>query len=249
MSKIIFRGVCYPMAIRSDSDMMITWTSPERNIEVEIQLAFKGEEFIASCRPIRFDIEEHLTALQSHVSHLAQVIADFATIKHGQACSTILASYKLPDGSEHRAGTGDQGVQGIAKTLEDSAGLSTCIYMALQDPTLAHAARDLADSLRHRNNSASDLARCIETVRNYFVPEGGKRSEGWAPMRQNLKVSEEYLRTIIEPAHPARHGHRVDEDFDLREMAIRAWTVMDRFLAFRRAELQGLSLPDFSFLA
>ena len=68
-------------------------------------------------------------------------------------------------------------------------------------------------------------------------------------MRSNLNVDEKYLKFVTGLSHGPRHGNRAKRlpERDLAETLNRAWTIMDRYLAFRRRGGQPLPLTEFDF--
>ena len=244
MDTITFHGIVYPYAIEGEGHPTTIWKSDELDIEVRFDVEFKGETFLIKCDLIRFDMEKHFGPLKVRALHLAQAFVELITIRHGQAVSVALLMYDIPDGTRHHFVAGDKNVIGLMPSIAADRDLTHVLTLSLRDPVLSLAIRDLADTLRNRSNAAVNFGRCIETIRNHFAPHN-KKGAGWEGMRTNLNVDESYLHKIMDAAKDPRHGHRVDEEFNMQEIAVSTWKVMDRYLAYRKAGNQPLSEPDF----
>ena len=105
------------------------------------------------------------------------------------------------------------------------------------DRNLALALRDITEGIREEYTGPISCARAIETIRNYFIPEGGDRKDGWEPMRNALNAILSYVKSITDISRDPRHGDRSKGDGgEGRETAERAWILMNRFLEYRKRE-------------
>jgi hypothetical protein len=121
--------------------------------------------------------------------------------------------------------------------------------LVFDDRNLALALRDLTEELRQAYSGPISCARAIETIRNYFIPAGGKRGDGWAPMRTALNASLNYVQSITNISRDPRHGNRSkDQGDEGRKTAERAWTLMNRFIEYRKRGDQQLPLSEFPLL-
>ena len=69
-------------------------------------------------------------------------------------------------------------------------------------------------------------------------------------MRQNLRIEEAYLKFISTHATGPRHGDRVHIPPDItRELAMRSWVVMNRFLEFKKRGGAPLPASEFPMLS
>jgi hypothetical protein len=140
-----------------------------------------------------------------------------------------------PAGTTHPIRVEDPELAEIAKLNPADPTFLETLHIVLRDPTLSLALRDLIDGMRQFHIGPINCARAIETIRNYFIPAGGERRDGWAPMQTALNVSESYLRFITNLSRDPRHGDRSYIPIDQTRLAgARAWSVMTRFLEYRR---------------
>lgn len=122
--------------------------------------------------------------------------------------------------------------------------------IAFEDLDVRLAFHDLAMSLRTLNYSSIAAARVIDAVRNKIAPAGGSLASSWELLRKNLNVSKAYLQTISDASKLPRHGVRGLMEGDIQvEILTRAWTMMFRYLEFRRRGGSDPLPPDvFPFL-
>jgi hypothetical protein len=121
------------------------------------------------------------------------------------------------------------------------------IQIVISRPLLNYAIRDLTQALVVPRLAAINYARAIETIRHLIAPNANKK-QGWKILRDNLNVSEDYLKLITDQSISHRHGeHAPISNWNQAEIELRAWTIMNRYLHYTR-KLHQLSLADFPLL-
>jgi hypothetical protein len=134
--------------------------------------------------------------------------------------------------------------------IQSDADVHKILEMCLVEPPLFLAIRDLIDGMRTSYIAETNCTRAVETIRNFFIPEGGSRENGWGPMREALNASREYLVYITDLSRGPRHGDYFGTIAPkVRESAKRTWIVMNRFLEYRKRNNQPLPLSEFPLLS
>jgi hypothetical protein len=210
---------------------------------------------------IRFSIVENTITVDCDVntldrSNLSQLIfrvqravesaTNLLTITTGVGHFAILDKCQLPDGTVQDVFAEDRELAALITSIKSNDDLVEIINMCMRETPLFSAVRDLSDSIKTHGAAEISAARAIETLRNYFIPEGGTRKDGWKSMCEALNVNEEYVRHITDLSRGPRHGDYLEiESQNLREAGIRTWTLMNRFIEHRKRGNRPLPVSDF----
>ncbi len=114
------------------------------------------------------------------------------------------------------------------------------LFLALDRLIMATSVHDLV---------AVNSARSIEGLRHAMAPAGMSRDQEWERFRTNLNLDKQYLRLITDHSVSARHGEGTFIPGTITsEIISRAWTIMNRFLEFRKKGNLPLPVADFPLL-
>jgi len=107
---------------------------------------------------------------------------------------------------------------------------------------------DLVSTLARPLEWTVNCARAIEGIGHLISPSKPK-PEQWEALRTNLNLSKDYLTLITNESKAPRHGQLLPvKNITLSEIRKRSWTVMDRFLTFRKIGNVPLPISDFPVL-
>ena len=243
-------GRVFPSFVRlTASGIKITYKRPSIGIHMEMETTFNDDgTVVVACDLISFDSLVHQSLLHKAAQHLAQPYVDLATLRLGRAVSLILSHIEWPDGSISEIDKRDSKVEGLATVLQDDESLKQLVGILFQDHQTAIAVRDLADTLRQEHIVEINFGRVMDAICIYFAPPGTKRDKGWEPMRTALRISAPYLRSITDASIAPRHGDQSGAITDRQPLAVRSWTIMNRFLEYRKRGDQPLPESDFPLL-
>src|SRR5262249_26539082 len=105
---------------------------------------------------------------------------------------------------------------------------------------------DLINAIRIPHITATNCSRVVEGIRHLIAPNQTEKA-GWAVMRAALNVDEAYLKFLSQQSYQPRHGnHQFVTRETNGEILRRAWTVMDRYIHYRK-RADGKSLPESEF--
>ena len=89
-------------------------------------------------------------------------------------------------------------------------------------------------------------ARAIDTLRVLSAPAKANKKRGWEILQRNLQVSEEYVKLLSVETRASRRGdHQAVSGEMTSEISKRAWTIMNRYLEYRKRGDQPLPLDLF----
>jgi hypothetical protein len=176
----------------------------------------------------------------------------FAT---GAPLSVILDSAITPDGVI-------QSLQPIHTTLRQLCTVTNpdtefpgafsfeVLDIITREPALFLPIRDLISALSDTELAVVHCARAIEGLRTIMVPNEENRGKAWGIFQENLNLGRAYREYIIALSTGPRHGDRkiwITGD-QIDETLKRSWTIMNRFLEFRKRGSQPLLAPEFALL-
>jgi hypothetical protein len=137
-----------------------------------------------------------------------------------------------------------------SKTREEN-DMNTVASIVFADPQLFIALDDLIGSQIIPHSIPINCGRVVEAIRHMISPAlSGKRDEGWQAMRSALRLDRSYLQMTTDNSKGGRHGDRsfISGPVTL-EIQKRAWTIMNRFLEFRKRNNQPLPVDEFPVLS
>lgn len=229
----------------------VHWKNQVSDIHVDLDIAFHGSTVEVTCNLIRFDPQSQISLLILVAVNLAQGLLDLHCFQTGNAITAVLQKLELPDGRVIDLVPSMKEFVGLATAIDKEEDFFRVLGIALTDFEMLLALRDLADSIRYTHLAEINCARATESIRNYFIPTGGKREDGWEPMRRSLNIGKSYTQFITERSRHPRHGNRLNEvknDPRILEAGKRAWTIMNRFLEYRKRGNQPLPESEFPLL-
>jgi hypothetical protein len=121
--------------------------------------------------------------------------------------------------------------------------------IVMKEPGLSVALDDLIQAISTPYILPVSCARAIEALRHLFAHANESRAATWARMREHLNLTEEYIRLITSRSVAPRHGDVSGVGGDVTsEISTRSWTVMNRYLHYRKGGCKRLLLADFPLL-
>ncbi|MFZ0663107.1 MAG: hypothetical protein WAM66_10480, partial [Acidobacteriaceae bacterium] len=137
----------------------------------------------------------------------------------------------------------------LRKTGHVTDNYEAMIRLVVKERLLLLALNDLIVPISHFNLATINCARAIEALRTAISVPGQTRERGWELMRKHLNLTKNYLDFVIDLSKEPRHGNRkAPEVGQQAEVLKRAWTIMNRFLEFRKRGNIPLPLSKFRLL-
>lgn len=176
----------------------------------------------------------------------AQTLVDIVGFAEGVAYHVIIDEFVDPNGKVKPLALAERRLSGLC-TAYSSSDVSEIADFVLTQPALAHVFRDVMMMLTKTHYAPISAGRVIDSLVRHMT--GGKGAAEWAEFRQNLNLSERYLKLMTTTSAGPRHGDRLfvpgDVVFDL---SVRAWTVFNRYLHFLKNEKRALDADAFPTL-
>lgn len=194
----------------------------------------------------RFDEGRHFVDLYLRAqdfTYAALDIISFSTSKHHRL---IIEKWIKPTGES--ADIYDQ-FHDMPQLNSAAVNFDVLLNIILREPPLFRAMRDLISGTMEPHASAVNCGRVVDALRRLIAPNL-ERKQGWARFRSILRVERPYVELITNTATAPRHGSfdRIKGDVT-NEIAIRTWTLMNRYLEYRKRGNQPLPEAEFPVLA
>ena len=225
----------------------VAWTDPDKGVTVSAVVQVHDSAIDVECQltyePQQIEIER----LLFRVEMLVNTHVDIASYMSGRGLTPCIEAVVLPNGERKPLHTFDHNLAPLC-----TLAFSDILEMALhQEPLLALAMSDLAATIERPLLIPINCARAIEAIGHLVTPGLGDDDEArWNGLNQNLNLTPDYSRFVTKLSRGPRHGEWPERFLgnDLITARNRAWTVMNRFLEFRKCGKIPLSSPEFPLL-
>ncbi|MEI9928700.1 MAG: hypothetical protein WDN44_14645 [Sphingomonas sp.] len=178
---------------------------------------------------------------------IVRTLTDIASVSDGVAYIPLLEEVAHPSGEIRRLVLADRRLADRC-TAYGSHDIEAIADLAISEPQLARALSDVAIMLSWPHYVPIAAGRVLESI--VHMVAGGKSAAHWDILRSRLNVNRAYLDLLTEESKAPRHGNRryVPGPRN-RELAERAWTLMDRYITYRFGGCAPLDPVRFPVLA
>ncbi len=211
-------------------------------------------KFAIEVREGRFLVDVEVERFNGHVANallvpatdLVRVLVEVVGFSDGVPYSVMVDHVLQPDGQRQKVVFADRRMAARCTAFsKDDVG--RVVSMAASDLRLARALSDLMMSLSIPHYSPISCGRVAEAILNLLT--GSKGPAAWAEMRSVLRVDEAYLKLLTEHSKKPRHGDRVRVEAAVTtELLGRAWTLLNRYVAYRLGDDKPLDPLNFPVL-
>ncbi len=183
------------------------------------------------------------TGLFFHAYDLARSLCDVLTTTDGVVHVPVLDTVELPDGRHKPTILADRRL-GRLFSVHEHYDFETILELVVTDIGIARLLSDVTSMLAWPHYAPIAAGRVAESIR--LLLTGGRSAADWATMRDQLNVDRAYLQLLTDHSTPPRHGDRQYVDAATNStLAERAWTLADRFLAFRLGGSKSLDVERY----
>jgi hypothetical protein len=224
------------------------WSDPNIDLNITFRTTVENGIISIECEANRFNMQEHKIFLTKMAYDLGRTTVDLIAFKNGAGLLFLLDTLIDENEREWELVDREPDLAAIATSLKDP-GFDQIHKILLTNLKLALVLRALIEGMTFFNDAPQAASTGVEGIREYFVPAAGKKEHGWEPMRENLRVSKEYLVSITNAARGPRHGDYTYISGDVTNVVTkRAWIVMNRFFEYLKRGENQLPLPEFPVL-
>jgi hypothetical protein len=257
VAKITFKGRVLPEVVKiSLSDIpTVSWQWPEANLAIGLSVRVNNSIVEVTCDVPHYK-SDYLGELHRRAFDVARACVNLGAFSTGLGLIVIFEEYVLPDGAHSKIllNTSPDVLAQVtafkipAVTADERKLFEQVLTLVVREPALFMALNDLAETITVPHATAVNCGRVLDAVRNMVAP-GAEPKKGWPILRDMLRVDEAYVIFISENSKTHRHGDRTRIDGPTTlEIQKRTWSIMNRFLEFRKQGNQQLPLAEFPLL-
>jgi hypothetical protein len=245
---INFTGKIFPLAIPAHSPIgqmpAITYQSVDTGATEVFTVSIVGSSVEVTVVLDNFtqdDVDRH----RNTAFDLARTALDLWNFKMGWGLSLYLDRVFVPGAEPEIIVPADPSLSSIVRY--DIAAIPTLYPFIVSDTRLHTALNDLIVAITWPRAAPINCARAVEGLRTLMSP--GKRTAGWPVMREALNLDRAYLDAITKASEAPRHGDYIwAPAAETGELIYRSWTIMTRFLEWKRRGETQLPLAEFPTL-
>jgi hypothetical protein len=168
---------------------------------------------------------------------LLRAATSLLSFSSGQYFYPDLDTVHFPDGRSAKIVLANRTVATLCTSFNpDNDDAQLVSEIVFSDLRLMLALRDLIDSQINPHLTAINCARVVDTIKHLITPVSGiSENQKWKNMHSCLNTTESYIKHITTSSREHRHGKSDPKTGDeLTEIIKRTWTVMDRFLLYKK---------------
>jgi hypothetical protein len=162
---------------------------------------------------------------------LSRAVVELASLADGVAYHVQIDDAVFPDGRVMPLLFGDRRLAACVHsfTVEDLEAVADLVML---DPNLARALSDAVSVMAWPHYSPIACGRVADSLSRLLTPEGEQPK--WSRLHEVLRVDRPYVQPLSDYSAGPRHGDRQSVTGDVTsDLAARAWTLFDRYLAYR----------------
>lgn len=189
-----------------------------------------------------------IATLQNQIQTVTDSIFDGVCYYTGQVVSVAITSVILDPpwliSFENKS-------DAIAEQALEAALPQDCFFeLAVSSTHLRSALADLREAVRSPNDTGFFAYRSVEAIMQAFKDDADDSRKAWRNLRENLRISEDYLKGMTVFATSNRHGALTPMSSSEREsLIIKARSVIHRFATYLRNASKPLDQPRFPELS
>jgi len=258
MPIIKFSGRILPTVIQiSISDHpAIEWLDDERNNQISFKITIHQGVIGVECSLSKFEADIDLVRIYMRAFDLVRATVDLTCFSTGYGLSVILDAYTNPEGVTSPFVSHDPRLGDLCTAFDmtpassvESNTFHKVLTIVLTDWRIFRILRQLIEANTVPHESSVLCARAVEGIRHLLASPGASTKKSWEDMRGRLNLSVDYLKLITDVSTAPRHGDSAHIAGPTTvEITKRAWTVMNRFLEYKKRADQPLPVTEFPVL-
>lgn len=258
MPVVVFKGsvrpVVHKLSVSGLPKIRYIWPD-EDGLTADFTVRISESKIEVECDINQFDKAKHLSMLSMHAYHLSSVAVDSFAFSSGLGVTAFLEFFIDVDGRETNLAPHSEEILGLCTAFDLSPSyrgpndIRAMYSLVAKDRLLLLALNDLIVPISRFDLAVVNCARAMEALRTSMTPEGMDRSQGWPFMHANLNITKKYLSAITDRSRGPRHGdRRAPQPGEQADVLKRSWTVMNRFLEYRKRGSAQLPEAEFQIL-
>jgi hypothetical protein len=232
----------YPLP--RDLKRTFEWDVPEQGSLARMTVIVEAGHVTVRCQVEDFS-KDAFDGAYVRALDATKAMVDVFGFMQGVAYGIVLDKCIEPNGTVRQLVVAHHELAERCRSLSNE-DVEEVIDLVLAEPPLFQALSDLMASIAQSHYSPISCGRVVESIARIIAGPDKTGTVMWPPMREALRLDPAYLKFITHHSKGPRHGDRTALSGDVTtELVARTWTMMDRFIAYRRSG--NLSLPADKF--
>jgi len=256
MPRVRFSGRVFPFVydVTIKEHPKVTWFDDETDTTIKFEVSIKNGEIEIDCDLDRYDEEKYIASLYMRAYDVVRTSLDLVAFNTGYGLTVLIENYTGPFGETRPFVVQDLQLAALCSAFSsfpaksrETNNFESILKICLSDWKIGHSLREMIEAITLPHVSTVNCARAIEGLRTLIAP--GPRRQAWPTFRNALQLSEAYLGLILDNSTETRHGNRVRVTGAITtEIVRRSWSVMDRFLEYKKRGDRPLPQSEFPLL-
>jgi hypothetical protein len=251
-----FLGLVLPQerGVSIGYDPTIQWKEPALlDFEPAFVVHIKQSNVDVECRLDTFRVERY-APLYIRAFDLARAAVDLVAFSTGASLTVIFTKFVHPDGKQEPIAPQNSALGALCTAFRINApstdkSFDQVFKIVVGDHELFMALRDLIDANTLPHIGIINCGRVLDGIKRMISPGEKDQARAWAAMQSALNISRPYQQWVTDLSANPRHADRSHiTGADTTEALKRTWSVINRFLAFRKQGNKPLTAPDFPML-
>lgn len=187
---------------------------------------------------------------------LVRVCADVCSFAEGQGIVVVLETLVRPDGTSLPVSFGIPSLRNLCTVMRGPSNLPNgkedfqkVLNLVMADVPLFLVLNDLIQPLYVPHTILTNCGRVLDGLRKLVAPDE-EAKKGWAVLRSIVNAGPDYMEWVSKRSTDPRHGSKASVSVGvIDEVLKRTWSVMNRFLEYRKKGNQGLDVDEFPTLS
>jgi len=223
----------------------MNWVWQEQGFSFDFAVSIHNSIVEVECVLPQFKIE-FLSEIARRAFDLARAAVNLAAFCHGYGLTVRLDEIIDSAGNRTTLLLEDKRLPPLATSLKGDGAFDQVFRIVAQEPTLIQLLGELIHAITVPHETCQSCALAVDGLKNLIAGQDAADKVAWGKMREDLRIEESYLKYITDSSKDVRHGKGVRIEGDVTtEVAQRAWSVMNRFLEYRKRG--NLPLPEAEF--
>jgi hypothetical protein len=249
MVTVCFTGRVFPAHFQVTLTLPpIDWEDKPTGMSMRFTTEYRNGEVRVECTTNKLESDQHMIEIYNRAFDIARSGLDLISFSTGRPYTVVIEKFTKPDGQTVPFSISQLDLARLCTAFGPGQTYLEVLKLVIAEPPVFYALRELIESISYPRRPLINCARAIDILRTQMAPTVA-RSQGWPEMRTNLNLSESYLRFITEYSKDWRHGNYTPiPPKTIQEVTERSWTVMNRFLEFRKWGNRPLPTTEFPLL-
>ena len=258
METVQFLGNILPTAkqISINGLPKANWKAPDLDLDMTFEVQIQNSKVVVICQTNKWVKADHLMPIFMRALDTARAIVDVFAFSEGVGLTLMFTQLVEPNGQTSQLWPEQPELAALATAVKNIGtpatpadnNLDKVMRLAIQNVTVFRALRDLIDAITQTHVSPHACGRAMEGIRHVIAP-GIERKKAWPIMLTALNIDRGYLEVITDTSIGPRHADPEHISGAVcHDIAVRSWTIMNRFFDYLKRGSQPLPQTDFPLL-